>query len=141
MRQFRRKACLFRCFHRNSLKVKRVFLIDDQPEVLRLGSLLLERVGLSVSVFQDPTHAMNALADPPDAVLVDLKLDGLNAQSGVDWIVAARRSGYLNSIYAMSAARDSALAELAKEKGATGWIQKPLDFSELRRIFAKDIES
>lgn len=60
---------------------KKVLVADDDPDTLRLVSLLLSRHGLTVITAEDGEEAFHkALTEKPDAVLLDImlpKMDGL----------------------------------------------------------------
>jgi DNA-binding NtrC family response regulator len=56
-----------------------VLLVDDQPEVLRLFSRGLEAAGHRVLTADGVEAAMEIVdTDPPDAVIVDLKMPYIN---------------------------------------------------------------
>jgi CheY-like chemotaxis protein len=54
--------------------MKRVLIVEDDPDQLTLRRLLLERAGYSVLAAATPAAAMAALDQKPDAAVVDLSL-------------------------------------------------------------------
>ena len=57
----------------------RVLVVDDDPTVSEVVSLYLEREGYEVEVVSDGLVAVErATADPPDLVVLDLMLPGID---------------------------------------------------------------
>ncbi len=69
---------------------KRILVIDDREELLTLLRRLLEDAAYRVSVSQDGSEiAQAARSDPPDLVVLDLRLGGV---SGLDVLESLRSS-------------------------------------------------
>ena len=59
--------------------MKTVLVVDDQPEVLRLYARGLEVAGYKVNTAETVEDGLQLIeSDPPDAVLVDLKMPYIN---------------------------------------------------------------
>jgi len=72
---------------------KKVLVADDDPDTLRLVSLLLSRHGLTVITAEDGEEAFHkALTEKPDAVLLDTT--GLSLEEQVARIVALARERF-----------------------------------------------
>lgn len=57
----------------------RVLVVDDSPELLRFMVLVLERAGIAVDSAPDGESALAcALQSPPDVVVTDYRLPGID---------------------------------------------------------------
>ncbi len=113
---------------------KHVFVIDDDPAVLRLAKIILQTDGYQVNAFASPLAALAALADgdgaPPDLIVLDLSMPEM---TGKDFYREARDAGFLKPVVIVSAYG----AESArKELGATAALQKPFTPEELSQVVA-----
>jgi DNA-binding response OmpR family regulator len=62
--------------------------------------------------------------------------------SGLELLESIRGNDKQTPIYMISAYENDQYSRLSQEKGANGFIPKPLDFTELRGLFQfKDTES
>jgi two-component system phosphate regulon response regulator PhoB/two-component system alkaline phosphatase synthesis response regulator PhoP len=111
--------------------MKRVFVVDDEPDVVELIETVLELEGYGV---ESETNGRQALArilkDPPDLVILDLMmpdLDGmellklLRAQpqgAGVPVVIVSARTGQLDQMGSL-------------QLGANAYICKPFSNREL----------
>lgn len=65
-----------------------IFVVDDDPSILDLMTLLLENEGYTVEAFESPPQALKAaVKEPPDAAIVDLMMPEMN---GLDLLKALR---------------------------------------------------
>src|SRR5262245_61853091 len=54
---------------------KRVFIVDDEPDMVKIGTDLLESDGYLVTSSHHPVDALKRIrANPPDLVLLDVRL-------------------------------------------------------------------
>ncbi|WP_156254638.1 response regulator [Sandarakinorhabdus oryzae] len=104
-----------------------VLLIEDNEQNRYLATFLLEKHGFRVEpAFDGPSGIEQAVANPPDIVLLDIQLPGMH---GHDVARALRRIEALQGVpivavtsYAMPGDRTKALAA-----GCDGYIEKPID--------------
>ena len=111
----------------------RIFVIDDQPQVLVI-SHKLKRVGHEVVHFYNGEEAVaNISAHKPDLVLLDVTIPGL---SGFDILRQARENPYTASIPFIFISDRHLEADITRayELGALDYITKPfnLDFLTLK---------
>ena len=106
----------------------RILIVDDEPEILRLVRDYLASAGFSVTTAATGDEAlMRARTDPPDLVVLDLGLPGLD---GLDVTRALRRNGDVPII--MLTARDDETDKLiGLELGADDYVTKPFSPREL----------
>ena len=68
-----------------------VYVVDDEPMLLELASVILEADGYSVQVFRDPLLALETFASGhsrPDVLVTDYAMDPMN---GMDLIARCRQ--------------------------------------------------
>ena len=109
---------------------KNILVVDDEPVTRELFNKKLTRWGYDVQTAENGTLALQAVAENTfDVVLTDLKMpgavDGIGVLEGVkrqhseiDGIVMTAYGSIENSVAAM-------------QKGATDYLQKPVNFDEL----------
>lgn len=104
---------------------KGILVIDDNTINLRIAELTLQLGGFNVRTAPDAAEALDILGDwIPDAVLVDLRMPGMD---GAGFIKALRSmKGILSlPVIAMSAYDAPSPAQLGK-LGFNGFIGKPM---------------
>ena len=79
-----------------------VFVIDDDPALVKLVDLTLRIEGFEVHPFPSPLDALSEVADGanPDAIVLDLNMPQMDGQ---EFYEAARRVRYENPVLILSA--------------------------------------
>ncbi len=111
-----------------SLHRQRVLVIDDDPNVAEVVAAYLEREGCIVEVRADGEAGLEAaLADPPDLVVLDLMLPGL------DGLEVCRRIQALAPVpvVMLTAKGDETDRIIGLELGADDYVSKPFSPREL----------
>lgn len=111
--------------------MKRVLVIDDEPDIRTLVNLTLTREGYEVSVAADGAEGLRLLTEfRPDVVLLDLRMPVVN---GWRFLEMAREAGELENVrvVAISAHTGKPAAEDAKAAGCDAYISKPFTTEEL----------
>jgi two-component system OmpR family response regulator len=105
-----------------------VIVVDDEAEIRAVLSGILEREGYRVTDCADGQAFWEAVAaDPPDVVLLDLKMPGENGFS-----IARRLRGQSNAgIIIVSGMGDVVDKVVGLEVGADDFVTKPFDGREL----------
>jgi FixJ family two-component response regulator len=105
--------------------VPTVYLVDDEPDVLRALSRLLRSEGLQVRSFDDAVAFIAKVdANAPGCIVLDLsmpELDGLAVQR----LLAERGCGL--PIVFLSGNADAVASATAMQQGATAFLSKPVD--------------
>jgi diguanylate cyclase len=116
----------------DALSSAMVMIIDDEPIVIDVVQAFLEEAGYRRFIgVADPLKAIQAITEnKPDVVLLDLLMPGLN---GLDVLAAVRADPELRFIpvIVLTAASDAATKLKVLELGATDFLAKPVDASEL----------
>ncbi|MCA9606211.1 MAG: sigma-54-dependent Fis family transcriptional regulator [Myxococcales bacterium] len=116
----------------------KIAVLDDEPRMVEIVSMLLRRAGYEVVGFSDPRAFLDALhAEPVDLLITDLKMPGLD---GVAVLERARATlpGLPVILFTAHATVPTAIA--AMKKGAYDYVQKPFDNAELKALVARALE-
>lgn len=106
---------------------RRVLAVDDDPVSLAVTAVLLEAEGCAVLQAQSGEAALElAATDPPDCVLADLRMPGLNS---TDLARCLRQVAPQARLFAMSATPPPHL------DGYDGILKKPLSPASLQAAF------
>lgn len=100
-----------------------VLLIDDDPALLRMTSLILESSGAQVAAFSDPLAALMWASDAePTCIIVDLKIPGIEGLDLVSAFCALQR----HAVILLSAYVDVLTTVDAMRLGVDNVLQKPV---------------
>jgi FixJ family two-component response regulator len=100
-----------------------LFVVDDDPGVLRALSMLFSMNGYSVTTFgEGATFLRVARARVPVCVILDVNLPG---RTGIDLLTELNAQKYSAPILIMSGEGDIAMAVSAIKNGAFDFIEKP----------------
>ena len=106
----------------------RIFVVDDDPNALRLIAVNLEARGYKTLSFRTGTRALSQLErSTPDLVILDIALPG------VDGMELTRRLRKISAvpIIVVSAKAEGGTRQEALELGADDYITKPFGVEEL----------
>ena len=101
--------------------MKRILLINDEPDLLQMCKMVLESEGYSVDVTTAASRAVQ-LARNADVVLLDLVMPRAAGENVFRWLREAPETGEIPVII-MSALDDA--KERADGMGADGFVAKP----------------
>jgi diguanylate cyclase (GGDEF)-like protein len=111
--------------------VTRVLVADDDADILALVQMTLELDGYDVEAVGDGQAALDSvLADPPDIVLLDVMMPGLD---GVEVVRRLRASGATAAVPVLLLTARGLSADRVEglTAGADDYIVKPFDSDEL----------
>jgi FixJ family two-component response regulator len=117
-----------------------VFVVDDDPSILRALTRLLRAGGHAVSTFRSPREFL-AQHDPavPGCVVLDLAMPGLN---GLELQTALAASGCQRPIIFVSGHGDIPSSVRAMKAGAVDFLTKPVSeeilLAAIRRAIERD---
>lgn len=117
----------------------RVFVVDDDPGVLRAVERLLRANGFVVETFSSPTSFLQRLPYEGVACLVlDMRMPELSGLD-VQGTLATRAPG-IQTIF-LSGASDVQTAATAMRKGAVDFLVKPIEEPELVDAVARALDT
>ena len=106
----------------------RVLIVDDDPALAEMLTIVLRGEGFDTAVVGDGTRALPAVRElRPDVVLLDLMLPGMN---GIDVCRAIRTESGV-PIVMLTAKSDTVDIVLGLESGADDYVVKPFKPKEL----------
>jgi DNA-binding response OmpR family regulator len=111
----------------------RILVADDSETILLLLRTRLEMEGYEVITAADGAEASEELwgagpGEVPDLVLLDAMMP---RKSGLDVLREVREAGSEIPVLIVSAHGEAAAQAKAPEAGASGYLEKPIDFNEL----------
>ncbi len=118
----------------------RVLVVDDEPGLREMLSILLRRAGLDVVVAPGFARGQEALSSSPTPfalVLTDLVMPDGN---GLDLLTAAKTRDAATEVSVMTAHSTVEVALDAMRRGAYDFITKPFQTTELRLLVGRALE-
>ncbi|MHB8090222.1 MAG: sigma-54-dependent transcriptional regulator [Syntrophales bacterium] len=107
----------------------RVLVADDEEEIRSILSRILEKEGFEVITASDGEQAMQKIcSDIPDAVLLDVRMPGLNGMEVLKKIKAIEEN---LPVVLVTAYADTHQAVEAMKEGAYDYLAKPFDNNEV----------
>lgn len=108
----------------------KILIVDDEPDVLKVLSLRLEKTGYEVLAARDAREALDlARRIIPDLIVLDFYLPDMN---GDDVVRVMKNDDKLKHIpVILISATTISLAEKTKDCGAVAFIIKPFEPEEL----------
>ena len=107
----------------------RVYVVEDEPELVRLLTTYLERAGHTVRSFLDGLQAERAIvADPPELILLDILLPG---RDGLGVLRKIRTQGVGTPVILLTALGQERERIEGFRAGADDYVAKPFSPAEL----------
>ena len=123
-------------------RTPRIFVADDQSDVVEAARLLLKGEGYTAESFNNPDGLVAALQKrAADAVLMDLNYtrDTTSGEEGLDTIARIRATDAYTPIVVMTAWGSIGLAVEAMRRGAQDFIEKPWDNERLLTVLRTQV--
>jgi len=104
---------------------QRVLVIEDEPNIVVSLSFLLDRAGFEVAVESDGQAGLaSAVAEPPDVIVLDVMLPGMNGYDVLRALRAEPRTAQL-PVIVLTAKGQREDRNTAMATGADMFITKP----------------
>jgi len=117
--------------------MKRILVVEDDPNIMNLILILLERQGYEVMTAPSAEEGIAlAAARLPDLILMDVALPGIDGLEATRRLKAAEATGRI-PIVAVTAQAMRADEEKASRAGCDGFIVKPLATREFLRAVSR----
>lgn len=116
-------------------KGKKVFIFDDNEELLELCTLILEDLGCEIKcsmISDEPDIQVKEFA--PDIIFMDNWLPNISGVDATKIIKANKDVGHIPVIYISA---NNNIGDLAREAGADDYIAKPFDITALGEMVSK----
>lgn len=113
------------------LMSKRIFIVDDEPSMIQLCTIVLEHDGFTiVGSALDGVEAIagfKALDEPPDMVLMDHRMPRKNGLETMSELLSMDPR-----LKVLFISADTSVTSRALEGGAAGFLVKPFSMLQLR---------
>jgi CheY-like chemotaxis protein len=111
---------------------KRVLILDDDPDILQICSIVLKKKGFDVSTHNTSNQVVDQVRIyQPDVILMDNWIPG---PGGIEATRALKLSPETHDIPVIFFSANSNVTQLAREAQADYFLQKPFDITELEAI-------
>ncbi|MFS8082125.1 MAG: response regulator [Ginsengibacter sp.] len=118
-------------------KDKKIFIFDDNQELLELCTLILEDMGCVIKTSASAENVEGQLlAFMPQLILMDNWIPGL---SGIEATQKIKNNDQLKSIPVIYFSANSNIRDLAERAGADDILAKPFDIAALENMVKKYI--
>jgi CheY-like chemotaxis protein len=118
--------------------IRKVLLVDDDPDLRRLGNLSLSRVGgWQVVLASSGSEAVGLAVDElPDVALLDVSMPGMDGRAVLQRLRTDPRTAHIPVVFITARTHPDEIRSL-EEAGAIGVIAKPFDTMKLPRQIAE----
>jgi DNA-binding response OmpR family regulator len=109
---------------------KKVLIIDDDPDILEITSMILSTEGYDVESSLNGKPAMDLINEQqfPDLLLLDVRLVG-EEKNGNEICNALKANDKTKNIPVVLISAEQDLVNIAYQCGADGYIKKPFDIN------------
>jgi two-component system OmpR family response regulator len=124
------------------MKISKVLLVDDEPDIRRIAELSLRAVGKwDVSLASSGAEALTVAASyQPDVILLDMMMPGMDGVTALAQLRAQPETAHIPVIFVTAKVQRQEVAEYLA-LGALGVVTKPFDPmalpAEMRRLVEK----
>lgn len=115
-----------------------IYLIDDDASIRRALTGTLDKLGFTVSAFEDATTFLKtATPVSPSVILLDMRMPG---KSGVEVQAELLKTGWSTPIIFISGESLPAQIVQAMKQGASDFLLKPFSMEDLLRIITAGMD-
>ena len=119
---------------------KRILIIDDEPDFVRVVQLRLEAAGYDVSVAFDGMQGVSsAHKEKPDLIILDIMMPAMHGHRVCEALKKSSKTWTIPIIY-LTAKGSKEDEELAYKLGAEHFLTKPYDPQALLETIKKALE-
>jgi two-component system, OmpR family, response regulator MtrA len=112
-----------------------ILVVEDDPQVARLISLVLQRNGHQAEIVADGQSALDAARQQrPEMIFADLTIKGMGGEALCS---ALKAHAETKNIPYVVVSGDRDIAEKARLCGADDYMGKPFEFDDLIRLVNK----
>ncbi len=116
---------------------KRVLIVDDEPEILRILQLNLEKIGISIEFAKDGVEAMESIArSVPDLIVTDVTMPRMNGYELLGRLKGDARTSAIPVII-LTAKRLDDIQREHKEFGNIPVFEKTGDFTQITTLISE----
>jgi len=116
-----------------------IWVVEDDPAMRRILGIRLKDAAGQVSFFESGEAMLDDVdgLDGPACLVLDIRLPGMN---GIEIQGELARRGFIMPIVFITSDADVPMAVAGMRAGAFDFIEKPLDYNQLKRRIGEAIE-
>lgn len=118
----------FKFMQPRNLSGKKIYIVDDDEDILKLYKIVFERVGSIVQTYRNSTQLLKDIKILPHLFILDRQLPGMN---GLEICKLLKSQQHISSIPVCIISAAPNTKKLALQAGANHFIAKPFDIIEL----------
>ncbi len=123
------------------VKMARILLADDEPDMTRIIGKSLEISGYEVIIANDGAECVSkAQCEQPDVILLDNIMPNMDGLTALEKLRSSKRTEDIPVIIVTALADEDSIAK-ALNGGALSYIVKPFDYEMLLARIAMAMES
>ncbi len=116
---------------------KKVFVFDDNTDILELCTIILQDAGYDIKTSSTSNNIIDqVMAYTPDIIFMDNWLPDVG---GIDATRELKAHSALKNIPVIYFSANNDVKSLADQAGADGYLSKPFDIEELEDIISKHL--
>ena len=116
-----------------------IMVVDDRAGIRRLLLEVLQDAGYKVLTASGGSEAVEIIKQTKiDLVLLDMKMSGMD---GLETLTLLKRYAPHVIILVMTAYEELEVLKEARRRGAAGYISKPFDIEELKKIIVAKLQA
>ena len=114
---------------------QKVLIVDDDPDIVMLYSILLTRDGFETKSAGNGLEAYDLVRDTPDNEMFDLIVTDIQMPTldGIELVEALRKENHSMPVLYITGAAMGKYRDRLKTAGMTHIIYKPFEYTELNR--------
>ena len=109
-------------------KEKKIFIADDDPDILDIISMILRTKNYEVMATADANDIFRLRENPPDLILMDIWMSGLDGREICRSLKKDERTKHIPFVFISA---NSNIDEITKEYKADDYIAKPFEMQYL----------
>jgi DNA-binding NtrC family response regulator len=118
-------------------KAKKVFVFDDNVDILDLCTIILEDAGYEIKTSSTSNNIIEQVSSyTPDIIFMDNWLPDVG---GIDATKELKAHAVLQHIPVIYFSANNDVKSLAEQAGADDYLSKPFDIEELEKIISKHL--
>lgn len=118
---------------------KKIFISDDEMDILDILTLMLQAQGYMVRTTVDPNTLFDLKEEElPDIILLDIWMTGIDGRDICNQLKQTERTKHIPVIFISA---NSNIEEIASSCNAQGYIAKPFEMAEMLNIIRTTLEN
>ena len=120
------------------MEAKKILVVDDNPEILKLLQSRLEAEGYSTISASNGREALEKISlEKPDSILLDIYMFEMD---GIDTLKILREKNPLTPVIIITAFPSEETLREAEKYGVSAYLKKPFQIEELKKAIQESLE-